>query len=77
MSAEAEQSTIYDFLSEAETKLLRVRDLLELVFMAGESLHQPWKNAITAGADTIDDILMEAVSLIEQAQSRAREGRSI
>jgi len=65
----------YDLLTDAESQFLRAKNLAELMCMAGESLSQPSKNAITAGADTLHDVLAEAIDLLCQAK-RMINGRS-
>lgn len=70
----ADARDMIDCLYDAETKILRAKDLAELMFMAGESCHQPAKNALTAGACTLCDVLREALNFLEAARVSAKGG---
>ncbi|TPM25686.1 hypothetical protein [Mesorhizobium sp. B2-3-4] len=57
-------------LGEALSKLTRVKSLNELVFMSGESLIMTLPsaaNAITAGCDVINELLIEIQEIVEGA----------
>lgn len=57
-----------DPISVAREKLSRIKDLNELIFLAGEgllSMSRKSANAICAGSDTIGDLLEEVCDLID------------
>lgn len=57
-----------DPIFEARDKLTRIKDLNELVFLAGEgmlSMSRKSANAICAGCDTIGALLSEVCDLID------------
>lgn len=62
----------HDALFEARDKLTRIKDLNELVFMAGEGMldtSEKAANAICAGCDTIGRLLEEVCDLIDGRQA--------
>lgn len=57
---------------KARERLTRIKDLNELVFMAGEGMLNTCRksaNAITAGADTISDLLDELGDLLDEVMA--------
>lgn len=66
------QQQDHDALFEARDKLTRIKDLNELVFMAGEGMldtSEKAANAICAGCDTIGRLLEEVCDLIDGRQA--------
>ncbi|WP_287945956.1 hypothetical protein [Aquamicrobium sp.] len=64
-------------LSEARDILTRIKDLNELMFMAGEGMFgfsRNAANAITAGCDEIGAKLREACDIIDAHLIEARKG---
>jgi hypothetical protein len=60
-----------DALFEARNKLSRIKDLNELMFMAGEGMlgiSRQSANAVTAGCDVISDLLKEVCSLLDNEE---------
>lgn len=58
-------------LDDVLVKLLCIKDLNELLFMAGEGLiasQREKANAITAGCDVIDDLIGEVKDMLEAIQ---------
>lgn len=61
-------------LFEARTKLTRIEDLNELMFMAGEGLVSQLPNAanaITAGAAQINELLLEVCNQLDGKEEAA------
>ncbi len=62
-------------INDVQTLLCRIRNLNELMFMAGESMSdRVTRNAITTGADVIDDMLKQADDMIDAIRTAGREG---
>lgn len=71
-STAALQQQDHDALFEARDKLTRIKDLNELVFMAGEGMldtSEKAANAICTGCDTIGRLLEEVCDLIDGRQA--------
>ena len=69
-------SNTSSIIGDAESKILRAQSLVELIFMAGNGLEQPMKDALATGADVIDEILNEALELLHAAKIVAKGGVS-
>jgi len=69
-------SNAFSIVGDAEGKILRAKGLVELIFMAGNGLEQPMKDALATGADVIDEILNEALELLHEAKIVAKGGLS-
>ena len=75
-TAAEQQSGLWAYLDKMETKLLRVKNLVEVLWLAGEGLADMRKrNAITTQCDTIDELLRDALDIRAEVAA-AVQGRA-